>query len=258
MSNKPFTKLVSLPVVVACQFSYDKGGIRKEIKADNMAARNGYAGALVTAMGKIENYLKERKIASGSVGELTSAVNYTNEVFDQLGKRQTALAKKNLRGLQKYVPSASYIFESAEESYKMFFMDAAGENESAQRSAYIEDLASRLAHDAYFEELVGTKTLKPIDRNQIDYIRIKVDTIKTVNDKMMIVSYINSKIELAQYYLDTVRNPRYAKKMKVPHSEEYLIYTIKVLYGLRKTALAKKVGEANYDISVMYPAGYEG
>jgi hypothetical protein len=82
--------------------------------------------------------------------------------------------------------------------------------------------------------------------------------MKTVNDKMMIVSYINSKIELAQYYLDTIRNPKFAKKLKVPHSEEYLVYVIKELYNLRKIALAKKLQEVNYDISVMYPAGYEG
>jgi hypothetical protein len=258
MTNKPFTKLVSLPVVVACQFSYDKNGVRKEIKADNMAARNGYAGQLVTAMGKIEQYLKNRKQLTSPVDELGSAVNYTNEVFDQLSKRKTALAKKNLLDLKKRVPSASYVFESADESYKMFFMDAAGENDSERRSAYIADLASKIAHDAYYEEIGGTKTMKPIDRNQLDYIRIKISDMKTVNDKMMIVSYINSKIELAQYYLDTIRNPKFAKKLKVPHSEEYLVYVIKELYNLRKIALAKKLQEVNYDISVMYPAGYEG
>ena len=113
---------------------------------------------------------------------------------------------------------------------------------------------------SYFEELaLISKDLEPIDRNQLDYIRIKVDSMETMTDKMVIVSYINSKIELAEYYLAILNDKKASKKLKVPHTEEYLKYVVATLESLRKKALATKTGQNTYyDIRVTYPSGYEG
>ena len=83
--------------------------------------------------------------------------------------------------------------------------------------------------------------------------------MEDMTDKMTIISYINSKLELAEYYISILHDKKASKKYKVPHTEEYLNYVIDVLNSLKQKAFAKKVGTYNYyDINVSYPNGYQG
>ena len=82
--------------------------------------------------------------------------------------------------------------------------------------------------------------------------------METNTDKMAIVSYINSKLELAEYYVSILHDKKASKKYKVPHTEEYLNYVIDTLNALKEKAFAKKIGNYNYyGIHVDYPEGYQ-
>ena len=155
--------------------------------------------------------------------------------------------------LRKHLPENSYIRESVDELCEYICP-----NDDGIRMRYLTDLASKMANDAYVTEFGFGGRLKPIERNQLDYIRIKVQQIQTYNDKMMVVSYINSKIELAHYYLEVLADPKLAKKMKVPHSKDQLERIILILEREKEIAIKKPIDDGTPKIFVSYPSDYEG
>lgn len=257
MAETPFTKLVSIPIIAACQFSYDRDSVRKELKADQVAARNGYADDLVSAMSKIERHLKASNLLNASPdADLATSMDYTVKMADQLSKRKSALTKNDLFALRKHLPGNTYLFESVDDTCKVIF-ETGDDHQDGLRFSYIQDLANRVVQESYYTEFGGGK-LKPIERNQIDYIRIKVSDIHTINDKLMIISYINSKIELAEYYVNILHDKKASKKYKVPHREEQLQAIIEELQRLKEIALKKPIEDEIKYMAPIYPSGYEG
>lgn len=248
MISKPvFSKFMAIPVSSACGMNYDRASIRKEIKADNMAVSNGYKDALVSGMSKIENYLNKFKLDLASDSELKASVEYTNARLQQISDRKAAIAKNDLNKFRRFL-------ESSDEEFfgKSVFCEAVEECCECFDQNY-------LGGNTYFEELaLISKKLEPIDRNKLDYIRLKIESMETNTDKMAIVSYINSKLELAEYYVSILHDKKASKKYKVPHTEEYLNYVIDTLNALKEKAFAKKIGNYNYyGIHVDYPEGYQ-
>lgn len=251
MISKPiYAKFLAIPVNTACAMNYDKAGIRKEIKADNMAIVNGYKDALLSGMSKIESFLTKNDILTNPESELKQSVDYVNARLQQISDRKTAIAKRELSKFSRFLGESveddspfgnSAFFESVEACYDSFEPKFIG-------------------GDSCFEELaLVSKKLEPIDRNKLDYIRLKIDSMETPTDKMTIVSYINSKLELAEYYISILHDKKASKKYKVPHTEEYLNYVIDTLNTLKEKAFAKRVGGNNYyDIKVSYPDNYQG
>lgn len=248
ISKNVYSKFLSIPVNSACGMYYDKSSIRKEIKADNMAVVNGYKDALVSGMSKIEKYIRDTNTTTASDEELKTSVDYVVARLQQISDRKTALAKKDMMRFKKYLES------SDEEIFgKSVFCEAVEDCCECFTPKYI-------GGDSCFEELaLFSKKLEPIDRNKLDYIRLKIDSMEDMTDKMTIISYINSKLELAEYYISILHDKKASKKYKVPHTEEYLNYVIDALNSLKQKAFAKKVGTYNYyDINVSYPNGYQG
>ena len=246
ISKQVYSKFLSIPVNSACGMYYDKSSIRKEIKADNMAVVNGYKDALVSGMSKIENHIKNTNATTATDEELKTSVDYVTARLQQISDRKTALAKKDMMKFKKYLES------SDEETFgKSVFCEAVEECYDCFTPKFI-------GGDTCFEELaLISKKLEPIDRNQLDYIRLKIESMEDTTDKMTIISY--SKLELAEYYISILHNKKASKKYKVPHTEEYLNYVIDTLNALKQKAFAKKVGTYNYyDINVTYPNGYQG
>lgn len=247
MISKPiFSKFMAIPVSSACGMNYDKSVIRKEIKADNMAVINGYRDALISGMSKIENYLNKFKLQLTTDSELEEAVNYTNARLQQISDRKTALAKNELGKFKRFMESSDGLLE------KSVFCEAVEECYDCFDNKYLDG-------DTCFEELaIISKKLEPIDRNKLDYIRLKIESMETPTDKMAIISYINSKLELAEYYLSILHDKKASRKYKVPHTEEYLNYVVDTLNALKERAFARKIGNQHYySIQVDYPSGYQ-
>lgn len=249
ISKGLYSKFIMIPVSLSCQMSYDKKSIRKEIKADQMASANGYQIPLLNGLSKVESYIDKNNATTATDSELQQSVDYVNERLHQISERKLALAKKDLRSFKLHIESSDSELGTGNSA---FF-------EAVSDCCDCMDIKT-FDQGSYFEELaIISKKLEPIDRNQLDYIRLKVDAMENMTDKMVIVSYINSKIELVEYYLDILADKRASKKYKVPHTVEYLEYALATLKTLRERALAKKINQNNYyDIKVSYPSGYEG
>ena len=255
MKNKLFNQVVHLPVIAACHFNPNKESIKHELKADKVAVQSGYMDELISAMDKIQDkYAEIGKRNSSSDEDIDASINYVNDVLSNLEHRKTALAKKSLIDLKAHSPIGSAVFESVDFIECSFFES----EHPGTREEWLADLSEKIAHDEYMTEFGGGKNLKPITRDEIDYIRVKVAGIQTLTDKLMMVSYINGKIELAEYYVAILKDSKLSKKYKVPHSMEYLTSALNILNKEKEIAIRKKIVDEKPNIYVGYPAGYEG
>ena len=197
------------------------------------------------------NKLSKRIKADAGDKNIKDAMNYSMEIVNNLEERKNLLVKDKLIGLQKFLPDG-VIKESVDNICDSWF-SVSGDVES-----YITESVHDRIEDAYFTEFSLGGKLQPIEQNQLDYIAIRIETMETVNDKMMILSYINSKLELTEYYIGILSDKKLSKKYKVPHSMDKLVQIKTYLEKLREKALNTPVNKKEKNIVVYYPSGYEG
>ena len=74
----------------------------------------------------------------------------------------------------------------------------------------------------------------------------------------MLISYINYKLDIIDYYISILENPKLSRKYSVPHSIEQLENMKGRLNTLRDRVLNYKIPERLKGIIVAYPENYEG
>ena len=258
LGDRSVQKILELPIMSSCQTFFDKNRMKEEIKAerkamekehkaDSYAKDNGYMDALISAMNKLSKRIK----ADAGDKNIKDAMNYSMEIVNNLEERKNLLVKDKLIGLQKFLPDG-VIKESVDNICESWF-SVSGDVES-----YITESVHDRIEDAYFTEFSLGGKLQPIEQNQLDYIAIRIETMETVNDKMMILSYINSKLELTEYYIGILSDKKLSKKYKVPHSMDKLVQIKTYLEKLREKALNTPVNKKEKNIVVYYPSGYDG
>jgi hypothetical protein len=76
---------------------------------------------------------------------------------------------------------------------------------------------------------------------------------------MMVVSYIHSKLDIVNYYIALLNNPKQAKKYNIPHSLRELEDLRYHLNGLINEAINAKLPDRfRSGILVAWPDGFEG
>lgn len=257
MNDSIFASFFGLPILDAC--SGDRRLIRKnlerEIRADKFAKMYGYDKELYDVFNRI--------IASGKTkGNLSTdkkiivVADYTHSTMDDMYKRRDAVAKKHLLSLKKECTSP-YIEEFLDKEINKFFES---EDPSVFTNTY-DIIHERMDEDVenYYEEhfLFGKKKVKKVDLSDLDYIQVTINKIENENDRLMVISYIHSKLDRVNYYISILENPDLAKKYDIPQSLSQLELVRKQLLILRKKALEYKIpGERN--VLVSWPVGYEG
>lgn len=91
------------------------------------------------------------------------------------------------------------------------------------------------------------KKLKKIPYDLVAYIQIETEAIKTKNDKMIIASYCQSKLELVEWYLALVESG--SDKYIIPHREAELMEIrdqLKECYENIMAVKIKKSERGNY------------
>ena len=102
------------------------------------------------------------------------------------------------------------------------------------------------------------KNVKRIDPMTIEYIAVKLDSMRSNDDKLMLISYIYSKLDIIDYYLDLMNNPKTANRYIIPHTRNELTNMKLQLEKLKESVVNKKIPEYRYSVRVDYPDGYEG
>ena len=126
---------------------------------------------------------------------------------------------------------------------------------------YIHEKAASFEDDEFIIErflLLGPRKLERIDPAEIDYIDVKINMMQNEGDKLMLISYLNSKLDMVNYYLSILSNEKLNKKYAIPNSYRQLVDMKNRLERLRMVILKYKIPTKKEGLLVQWPSGYEG
>ena len=247
-------KIMSLPIINAC-FGYSRkdSSIKEEISADKFVVKMGYKNELKSALDKITKSTKYKKLNKDNKAVLKTA-KLSDEAFDELKARHGKLSK-SISLLKKESYDSEFIDRYLESMDYSGIEDYIIESVECDTSSF----DSLFDPDNVFLEFFGMKKdLDKVESMIIDYILVKINDMKTENDRMMVLSYIHSKLDIIGYYMDILKDPKLKKKYKVPNSEAELKIYQQQLFDLRKAAIQKKLPEKNKGLLVQWPEEYGG
>ena len=253
LKDNLFSKLLSFPILNACNANISKKNMKAEIQADKYAFNSGYGKSLEDAMDKVIIYAGSADDADEDDENL---MGFSIDSLNMLQKRQNALVKKNIHKMILSTPS-----RFVKKMVNPIITGLSGNGQTVTESVkneYIDNRIQKITDEFYVSEFFLNRVhkLKRIDPADIDYIGLEVNDIKSNDDKMMIVSYIYNKIDTIDYYLALLdsKNPKYI----IPHTRESLISMKNILEKYKNDAINRKLPEVKYGITIQYPSGYEG
>ena len=154
------------------------------------------------------------------------------------------------------------LVEAVKDVYDQFFYNDNTTSVTKDRKLeYLYECAENSAEEFYAKEFFGfgKQKLKRIDPSQIDYIQLKMNSIESDNDKLMLVSYARSKIDICDFYLSILDNPIKLKKYDIPHSREELLSIKDRLEKMIADIIAYRIpNRLTGNILVAWPDGYDG
>ena len=273
LGNKVFSDILKLPILAACLYDNykTKDKITKELKSDFCVVKSGYGDELESVLGKMimqSSDPKSKEIDQTDVYDTMKSITmFSLSTLGDLIDNKDDIVKKNFDKLRLSSPS-EYIQREVNDLANAFTSASFSETKAIVSETYLQKLMGKilLEYSNHYEdrddseilcERVFSKKLKKIDPAMIAYIQITKDSMKTNDDKMMLVSYIYAKLDVVNYYLTIIDNN--IPKLIVPHSSQYLIDVRDSLLKLKDEILNYKLPVVNYGVSVGgYPVGYEG
>ena len=268
MKNGIFKKVLQIPILKACIFENYKthANLKKEVKADIFAVKMGYGEELDSVLNKIIAYSDENKPTGAHIDQtpqdvyqaMRSDTDFSINLIEDLKKREAKLTKANFQKMLLDLPSeyTSKILGGLESS--LFKGNYSKPGDAMTES--LMDVVQSLDEHAYMTEAFSIlkKKMKRIDPSIVDYVNIRKDDIKSNDDKLMLVSYIYSKMDLINYYLSIMENPKYERKYIFANSRNELLRMKMQLEKLREIIVNYRIPETKYGIQIVYPDGYYG
>lgn len=252
MFKSKYGKTLILPIAdtASINASIRNSGVTKEMQADKYAIKFGYSPEIVSAIDKIIAVIPPNNL-DGDESMQRMMIFITKSAGD-LTKRRNRLVRESFKDLREY--NASPYIESCfkEIMEDLYDLDPKITEENTEKILQEYE-------DEYFCEFFGIrKKLKPLRPYDLDYIQIEVEKIKTYGDKFSIISFIQGKIDMVDYYINILNNDKFSRKYEVPHTMEYLeSYKSKLKDSLER-ALNTRIVPTEYGIVIRDPIGYEG
>lgn len=252
LKDDKFKRIFSLPVLDICSFS-SREGLKKEFIADNFAKKMGYGEEINSVLGKLLDINEVDTVSS-----LKSSVKFSTDMIEDFRQRRANVSKSKLLSLSSFVPSP-FVNKFLKETVS-FYNDENkdGYFTEAKRQEIFYNAIDKIIDNYYTEFFTGKKKLKRLDEYDIDYISVEIDKMKTEDDKLLLLSYIRSKLDMAQYYIDILSNKDSNKKYEVPHTMEYVIAYKEKISQLHIICLKRKIEYTRPGYQIIYPKGYEG
>ena len=254
LKQKMFKKMIQIPLINACVYGNTRTDLKKELKADQFSVKNGYLNELISAMTKIE----QRGLSHEN---LSSSTDYMKKSIEMLQKRKAKLVKESYEEITGRLPQDMYMRETVNELINDIcnpFQKTTYTDEWLYES--VNNEIDSIIEDSYITEFldIRKKKLKPVNQNEIDYVAMKSQDIQSIDDKIMLMSYINSKLDMIEYYLSIMDDPKTAKKYIIPNSENQLNRYRVQLLQIKKYITNYKIPDNSQLIVSWYPKGYEG
>lgn len=273
LKNKVLSAILKLPVLNACVYDNykTKENIKKELQADVFVVKSGYGEDLNSVLEKLIARSEDSKsdevnqTPQNVYGDMHDMTMFSLKTIEELKERKQNVAKANLKKLMMNSPSefVQKIINSISTSVIKGGSGAVTEAVVAAKiekifmEAESEILSSYLENSPFMAEAVRQKTLKRIDPATLSYVEIEKNNVRNNDDKMMLVSYIYSKIDLIDYYISVIDSG--TGKFIVPHSKNALLDMKTMLLKAKDEIIAYPIPEIKYGVYLNnYPIGYEG
>lgn len=255
------SRILHLPVLNICKTNKYSAELKKEIFADKFSIKCGYAKDLASAMDKIIS--SEGSSKQSLDKETQELTNFgMDSLLNLMQRRNSKHLERDLSILMKNNESG-IIKKCVNSIFNLFKGNPNGSVTESVKHDYLFGKIDKILEESYKERYTTEaffglikKRLKKLDPSDIDYIALEINDIKSNDDKMMIISYIYSKIDIIDYYLSIIESKD--KSYIVPHNKEFLISLKKRLIEYKDIAMKKSLPQINYDININYPSGYEG
>lgn len=255
LRDKIFKKVLSLPILNACisASTKDKESIADEIKADSFVKKLGYKPFLVTALNK----MIPKTIFKNGNDEMADVTHFSLNTIDQFRQRRDKLVKEYAEEVLNGMGNSPYFESVARDALGFLFTNEVYAESAGNRNnvEFLHDRADQLVTEAF--NIFKTK-LERINPTDIDYVDMKISACKSVDDKMMLISYCRSKIDMIDYYISILNDPKIAKRYRVPHSLNELTSMkqrfLKSIEEIKKFKLPIFAP----GLLVKWPSGYEG
>lgn len=249
MKDTRYKRLFLYPIFNSIRMDIKSAkSLKNEKNADSYAVSVGYGADLLSGMNKIRTQ-----------SDLLVDTAYVKSVMDLIEKREYNIARMikanhdntNSPWLLKHSKMLNDILPTEQVNYnkESVFKDILIYNENVYNSVL----------DEYIQEgSLFKKKLKPIDVTEINYIRIQQDNIKSVNDKLMMSVYIQSKIDTIDYYIAILNSP-ISNKYQIPHSINELESMKSKLLEYEENIINKKIQQpGEFKLDINYPDEYAG
>ena len=210
----------------------------------------------------IDNSNNPFKVDEEMIQTINKFVANITETYSKPDEQKAKIIEDMKKLVDTLIKNVTYTetmksFQSLPDIIKVFY-NSGFDNQIKLFTAQFEFAqCEKVINPVVFNEKMTVKRLKKIPMDLIAYITIEGEAIKSVNDKMMIVSYAYGKLEIVEWYIELLEVG--TKNYIVPHSREYLESVRTQLLAAIKTIMAVKIkGPDDPIISIKYPTGYEG
>lgn len=267
LKNKAFSQILRLPILHACEYDNyrTKAHIKKELKADVFVVKMGYGDELEQVLDKLISQTNTKQIegidkkSQDVYSDMRSLTNFSLKTLSDFKERKDSVSRENFKKLMFNNPS-KYVQKcigAIEDVFVKDVSETATVSESVKDEAY-HNMADEIVEELYTREFFhfGGRNLKKLDPTDFNYILIEKENMKNNDDKMLLVSYINTKIDTINYYVACTEDKD--NGFIVPHTKEQLLEMRSKLERIEDEVMKFQITRPEYGLRINYPEGYEG
>lgn len=267
LKEKSFSQILRLPILHACEYDNyrTKANIKKELKADFFVVKMGYGDELETVLDKLIAETNTKQIegidkkSQDVYADMKSLTNFSLRTLEDFKERKDKVSRENMKKLMFANPS-KYVQKCISSIEDVFIKNA---NVDATRSEHaiteaFHGIADKMIEEMYVREFFhfGGRNLKRLDPTDFNYISIEKENIKTNDDKMLLISYINTKVDSINFYIACTEDKD--NGFVVPHTKEQLLEMRSKLEKIEDEVMKFQITRPEYGLRINYPEGYEG
>jgi hypothetical protein len=257
-----------IPILQSCDFTNFKSELplesifetSGELKKDYMAFLTKVATQYSSGLINRPSYELKQDITyiMTWVMEAINDLKYTMELLKNILERQITAEKsyyvKNVL-ISIYSQFTTKDPNAVEESY----MPSTPESKALKEAVLHDQIVKEFEDVARTEEqklLDKLGRCKRITQEDIDILRLEVEKINSVDDKMYYMEKVYDKLNIVEYALALIGDRD--TKGKVRDSKTVLLKQKEQLLEIRELIINRRISPERYGLFVKYPAGYEG
>jgi hypothetical protein len=232
--------------------------LAKEVKADELARKEGYGEELMNILGKlIANGKGERiKRTDKEIDkDIEITVDWLIVNIKELEYRKDRL-KRSIKVLKLTTPS-KYLADRLDHIHDCIFKK--DDEKMIEKAVVINEafIVSRLnnkgpkAPSGAMDSSGRVKRLSPRD---LDIYRAELERVNTVDDKIFLLERLYDLLDIAEYAKQMLE----IEPKRVMQSEQTIDQYIKHVHEIIDDVNAKQISRTKYGLFIKYPADYEG